>query len=113
MSTSEDLPLDTSSLKTAGAVRLAQKLPREERAAFLTACATENKNPSTMLIVSIFLGELGIDRFLIGDTVLGLFKLFTLGGCMIWWFIDLFLIMGAARRKNNESAYKIYCQLKL
>ena len=48
-----------------------------------------------MLIVSIFLGEPGIERFLIGDTVLGLFKLFTLGGCMIWWFIDLFLIMGA------------------
>ena len=113
MSSSEDLLLEASTLKTAGAVRLASKLPPEERAAFLTACDSESKNPSTMLIVSIFLGELGVDRFLIGDTVLGLFKLFTFGGCMVWWFIDLFLIMSATRKKNNESAYKIYCQLNL
>ena len=113
MSNSDDLLLDASTLKTAGAVRLSQKLPPAERSAFLAACDMENKKPSTLLIVSIFLGEFGVDRFLIGDTVLGLFKLFTFGGCMLWWFIDLFLIMGATRRKNNESAFKIYCQMKL
>jgi len=113
MSSTEDFLLEASTLKTAGAVRLSQKLPAEERTAFLVACESESKKPTTILIVSLFLGELGVDRFLIGDTVLGLFKLFTLGGCFVWWFIDLFLIMSATRKKNNESAYKIYCQMKL
>ena len=83
MPSSEDLILVTSSLKTASAIRLAQKLPREERAAFLAACATENKTLLQFLLFPCFLGGLGVDRFLIGDTVLGLFRLFKLGGCMI------------------------------
>ena len=41
MSSSEDLLLEASTLKTAGAVRLASKLPPEERAAFLTACDSD------------------------------------------------------------------------
>jgi len=47
-------------------------------------------------------GALGIDRFMIGDTGLGIGKLLTLGGCGIWSIVDLFLIMGAARQKNME-----------
>ena len=37
------------------------------------------KDPTTSIIVSILAGGLGIDRFLIGDTGLGLGKLFTCG----------------------------------
>lgn len=60
------------------------------------------KDPTTMLIVSIFGGGLGIDRFLIGDTGLGVGKLLTCGGLGIWHIVDLFLIMDAARQKNME-----------
>jgi len=59
-----------------------------------------------------FLGGLGVDRFVLGQTVLSLLKLFTAGGCGLWWFIDLFLIMGATKDVNAESAYRIYCQLR-
>jgi TM2 domain-containing membrane protein YozV len=62
----------------------------------------EFKDPTTILIVSILAGALGLDRFLIGDTGLGIGKLLTLGGCGIWSIVDLFLIMGAARQKNME-----------
>ena len=60
------------------------------------------KNPTTMLIVSLLAGTLGIDRFLIGDTGLGVGKLITCGGFGVWAIIDWFLIMGATRRKNIE-----------
>ena len=40
-------------------------------------------------------GYLGIDRFLIGDTGLGIAKLLTCGGLGVWTIIDWFLIMGA------------------
>lgn len=58
------------------------------------------KDPTTILIVSLLAGTLGIDRFMIGDTGLGIGKLLTCGGFGIWAIIDLFLIMGATREKN-------------
>lgn len=61
------------------------------------------KDPTTSLIVSILAGPLGIDRFMIGDTGLGIGKLITCGGFGIWTIIDWFLIMGATREKNLEK----------
>jgi len=61
------------------------------------------KDPTTSLIVSIFAGHLGIDRFIIGDTGLGVGKLLTCGGLGIWTIVDWFLIQGATREKNMEK----------
>lgn len=60
------------------------------------------KDPTTALIVSLLGGALGIDRFYIGDTGLGVAKLLTCGGLYVWMIIDWFLIMGATREKNFE-----------
>ena len=61
------------------------------------------KDPTTSLIVSILAGGLGIDRFMIGDTGLGIGKLLTCGGLGIWAIIDIFLIQGATREKNLQK----------
>ena len=61
------------------------------------------KDPTTSIIVSVLAGNLGIDRFLIGDVGLGVGKLVTCGGFGIWAIIDWFLIMGATREKNIEK----------
>jgi TM2 domain-containing membrane protein YozV len=58
------------------------------------------KDPTVSLIVSLLAGSLGIDRFMIGDTGLGVGKLLTCGGLGIWAIIDWFMIMGATREKN-------------
>ena len=61
------------------------------------------KDPTTSLIISLLGGSLGIDRFIIGDTGLGVGKLLTCGGLGIWAIVDWFMIMGATRQKNMEK----------
>ncbi len=61
------------------------------------------KDPTILLIVSILVGYLGVDRFMIGDTGLGILKLITCGGLGIWTIIDWFLIMGITKDKNMEK----------
>ena len=60
----------------------------------------EFQDPTLMLIISILGGAIGLDRFLLGDTTMGVLKLITAGGCGIWAIVDLFLIMGLTRKKN-------------
>lgn len=44
------------------------------------------------LVLSILVGQLGIDRFMMGQIGLGILKLITAGGCGVWWIIDIILI---------------------
>jgi TM2 domain-containing membrane protein YozV len=69
--------------------------------------AIQFKDPTISLVLSLLTGQLGIDRFFIGDTGLGIGKLITCGGLGIWTIIDWFLIMNATREKNFERLLTI------
>ena len=51
-----------------------------------------DKDWTTALILSVLLGSLGVDQFYLGNTGLGLAKLFTCGGLGIWALIDIIRI---------------------
>ena len=60
------------------------------------------KDPMIMLLLSLFLGSWGIDRFLLKEIGLGIIKLLTAGGCGIWTIVDWFLVMNRTREFNYK-----------
>lgn len=56
----------------------------------------------TALLISFFLGGLGIDRFYLGYTGLGVVKLLTAGGCGIWALID-FILIAVGNLKDSDG----------
>lgn len=61
------------------------------------------KDPTTLLIVSLLAGSLGIDRFMLGDSGIGVGKLLTCGGFGIWTIVDWFQIQKVTREKNLQK----------
>lgn len=60
------------------------------------------KSKTTALILSIFLGAFGIDRFYLGHIGSGILKLLTGGGFGIWWLIDIIMIAtGSLKAKDG------------
>ena len=53
---------------------------------------TSDKDWTTLLILSLLLGWLGVDRFYAGHIGLGVLKQLTLGGCGIWSLIDIIFV---------------------
>lgn len=84
-------------------VFLKQKLLDLDESRFTVVSAVEFKDPTTLLLVSIFLGSLGIDRFMLGDVGLGILKLLTLGLCGILTIIDWFTVQKRTKEKNYNE----------
>ena len=80
-----------------------QKLDKLDEDDAANMCLMNYKDPVISLILSLIVGSLGVDRFYIGDTTLGVIKLITCGGCGIWTIIDYFLIMDATKEKNFQT----------
>jgi len=93
----------------------ADKFPAEQRNAirqtlegldeskFNAVQGLDLKSPMTMMIIAWFGGSLGVDRFMLGDTGLGVAKLLTVGGCGIWALVDLFTAQGRTREYNFKK----------
>jgi TM2 domain-containing membrane protein YozV len=81
------------------------QVPENRRTEFQLGYLSRRRDRTTAFVLSFFLGYWGVDRFYLGQVGLGLGKLFTFGGLGLWWFIDLFLIMGAADEHNRRALW--------
>jgi len=82
--------------------------PTNSEAEMCVKCGAKLKGKDWLvaLLLSIFLGYLGIDRFYLGYIGLGILKLLTGGGCGIWWLIDLILI--ATNKLEDSNGNPLY-----
>ena len=64
------------------------------------------KNKLTAILLAIFTGGFGVDRFYLGYTGLGVVKLLTAGGFGIWSLIDLIRICTGSLRPADGSPWQ-------
>ena len=62
------------------------------------------KSKTTAILLCFFLGVLGIHRFYLGHTLIGVIQLLTFGGFGIWALIDFFrLIFGSIQVNTGDT----------
>lgn len=81
-----------------------ESLSKEELKLFME---TNFVNPNVNFAVSILTNVLGVDRFVIGQTDIGLLKLLTAGGLGVWAIIDWFQIKELTQEYNFNKAEEI------
>jgi TM2 domain-containing membrane protein YozV len=74
-------------------IRSRKESQRIIKALELESESSSEKDWVVTLVLSFLLGGLGIDRFYSGSVLLGVLKLFTLGGLGLWWLIDLIMLI--------------------
>lgn len=82
---------------------MSRSLTDTQKLIFNQQYASDKKDRGTAVILAIF----GYDRFWLGDITLGIIKYITLGGCGIWWLIDLFTASSRADDLNRRKAREI------
>ncbi len=88
-------------------VFLKQKLAEADESKVSLISAMDFKEPTTLLLVSIFVGSLGIDRFMLGDIGMGILKLLTGGVCGILTIIDWFTVQKRVKESNYNQLMMI------
>lgn len=74
------------------ALRAAEKIAKRQAKA-MSPDKTASKSQLVAALLCFFLGYLGIHRFYLGYTGIGVIQLLTAGGCGIWSFIDFIRIL--------------------
>jgi hypothetical protein len=76
------------------------------RSALIRCYPTDGKSPATALCLSVVLGWTGADRFYLGYTTIGLFKLFTGGFFGLGWYLDIFMIALRIAKPARGEVYR-------
>ena len=88
-------------------VFLKEKLKTADESKFELFSSMGLKDPTTALLLSLFLGGIGVDRFMLGEVGMGVLKLLTFGCCGILTLVDWFTIQKKAKEINFNNIMTI------
>lgn len=91
--------LNAENFHTHDLMMIKEKLEKMEDEKFILIQATQFQKPTTIFLISFFLG---IERFWLDDVLLGIIKLLTFYGFFIWWLVDLI----SAKDRTKKYNYK-------
>ena len=80
-----------------------ERLEKMDDDKFYLIQGTEFQKPSTILIIAIILGW---ERFWLDDVGLGIVKIITCYGCMIWWIVDII----SAKERTKKYNFKKFTE---
>ena len=84
-------------------VLVREKLLSADDSKYMVLSGVSLKDPTMMLVISLLVGGLGVDRFMLEDIGMGVLKLLTGGVCGILTIIDWCTIMKKAREYNYNA----------
>lgn len=89
--------------------QILQSLPQEKQMLFMMQFNSAKKNPSTAVLLSLFLGGLGVHKFYMGQTGLGILYLIFCWTYIpaIVGFIEALTIVGQVGKYNQQKATEL------
>lgn len=94
---------------------LTAEMSEQQLQQFITFYQGKRRDPQSIMILTIigFFGVAGIQRFILGETGLGLLYLFTWGFCGIGTLVDLINYKKLASEFNQRQAYETAAWVKM
>ncbi|MBI1308210.1 MAG: NINE protein [Bacteroidetes bacterium] len=97
------VPVEVANVNSKSETVKSKRQVQKEKAQKPKSKKSGEKSQLVALLLCLFLGELGIHRFYLGYTGIGIIQLLTLGGFGVWALIDLIMIItGDLKPKNGD-----------
>jgi len=71
---------------------------------FYLVQGTELQKPSSIFLIALILGW---ERFWLNDVAMGILKVITAYGCMIWWLVDVISAKDRAKKYNFKKISQV------
>jgi|TARA_B110000285_G_scaffold40278_1_gene44041 hypothetical protein len=81
------LSINSGNFKPTDLMMIKEKLEKLEDDKFYLIQGLQFQKPDTIFLIAILLGW---ERFWLNDVALGIIKVITFYGCMVWWLVDIF-----------------------
>ncbi len=90
-----------------------QNMPQDKQMLYLMQYNSVKKNPTTAVLLALFLGGIGIHKFYLGQTVIGVIYLIFCWTMIpgIIAFFEAFVIAGQVGKYNQQKAMEISAML--
>lgn len=92
--------------------RMVNSLPQDKQMPFLMQLNSVKKNPTTAVLLALFLGGLGAHKFYLGQTVMGIIYILFAWTTIPSWIalIEAFTLSGKTAQFNEKKAQE-YIQM--